>query len=169
MLWHCWLGSRKGVRPVKMGGWWRWALVSPDGVAPSRMVCVSASVNLPLHHKVQKFSSGTGSSGWSRKKGRTTVVCVCVLSLIRHLITTLSFCLLCLFCSYTRLAGYLWREALEITAAGWSQAGALPDTWATLSFKRTSSWLKLIELRLYVPLDIKWVNSGMFFLANLLA
>jgi len=38
-----------------MGGWWRWALVSPDGVAPSRMVSVSASVNLPLHHKVQKF------------------------------------------------------------------------------------------------------------------
>ena len=26
-----------------MGGWWRWALVSPVGV--------SASVNLPLHHK----------------------------------------------------------------------------------------------------------------------
>ena len=58
----------------KMGGWWRWALVSPDGVAPSRMVGVSASVNLPLHHKVQKFSSGTGSPGWSRKKGRKTVV-----------------------------------------------------------------------------------------------
>jgi len=28
-------------------------------VAPSRMVGVSASVNLLLHHKVQKFSSGT--------------------------------------------------------------------------------------------------------------
>jgi len=42
--------------------------VSPDGVAPIRMVDVSASVNLPLHHKVQKFSSGTGSPGWSRKK-----------------------------------------------------------------------------------------------------
>jgi len=56
------------------GGWWRWALVSPDGVAPSRLVGVSASVNLPLHHKVQKFSSGTGSPGWSRKKGRKTVV-----------------------------------------------------------------------------------------------
>jgi len=38
-----------------VGGWWRWALVSPDGVAPSRMVGVSASVNLPLHRKVQKF------------------------------------------------------------------------------------------------------------------
>ena len=48
--------------------WWRWALGSLDGVAPSRMVGVSSSVNLPLHHKVEKFSSGTGSPGWSRKK-----------------------------------------------------------------------------------------------------
>jgi len=59
-----------------MGGWWRWALVNLDGVAPSRMVSVSASVNLPLHHKVQNFSSGTGSLGWSRKKGCKTVVVV---------------------------------------------------------------------------------------------
>jgi len=57
------------------GGWWRWALVRPDGVAPSQMIGVSASVNLSLHHKVQRFSSGTGSPGWSRKKGRKTVVC----------------------------------------------------------------------------------------------
>ena len=50
-------------------------MVSPDGVALSRInVCVSASVNLPLHHKVQKFSSGIGLPGWSRKKGRKTVV-----------------------------------------------------------------------------------------------
>jgi len=40
------------------------------------MVGVSASVNLPLHHKVQKFSSDTGSPGWSRKKGcKMVVVC----------------------------------------------------------------------------------------------
>jgi len=57
-----------------MGGWWTWALVSPDGVAPSWMVGFSASVNLPLHHKVQKFSSGTSSPGWSRKKGLEMVV-----------------------------------------------------------------------------------------------
>ena len=38
------------------------------------------SVNLPLHHKAQKFSSGTGSPGWSRKKGRKTVVVWCGLS-----------------------------------------------------------------------------------------
>jgi len=52
-----------------MGGWWRWALVSLDGVAPSRMVSVSASVNLPLHHKVQKLSSGTGSPRVVTEKG----------------------------------------------------------------------------------------------------
>jgi len=34
---------------------------------------VSASDNLPLHYKVQ-FSSGSGSQGWSRKKGREMVV-----------------------------------------------------------------------------------------------
>ena len=54
-----------------------WALISPDGVAPSWMVRVSASVNLPLHHKVQRFSSGTGLPGWSRKKGHKTFVCAC--------------------------------------------------------------------------------------------
>jgi len=52
-------------------------LVSPYAVAPSRMVGVSASINLPLHHKVQKFASGTGSPGLSRKKGRKTVAVVC--------------------------------------------------------------------------------------------
>jgi len=79
VLWHCSLGGRKGIWPVKTGGWWRCALVSPGGVAPSPMVSVSASVNLPLHHKVQKFPSGTGSPRWSRKKGhKTALVCAVV-------------------------------------------------------------------------------------------
>jgi len=58
-------------------------VVSPDGVAPSRMVSVSVSVNLPLHREVQTFSSGTGSPGWSLKKGRKMVVVVwwCIMSL----------------------------------------------------------------------------------------
>jgi len=78
VLWRCWLGGRKGIRPVKnIGGWWRWALVSLDGVTPSRMIGVSASVNLPLHHKVQKFSSGTGLPRWSWKKGHKMVVVWC--------------------------------------------------------------------------------------------
>jgi len=68
------VGRQEGHPACKNRGWWRWALVSPDGVASSRMVGVSASVNLPLHHKVQKFSYGTGSPGWCRKRGRKTVV-----------------------------------------------------------------------------------------------
>jgi len=68
-----------------MGIWWRWALVSLDEVVYSQMVGVSASVNLPLHHKVQKFSCGTGSPGWSRKKGcKTVVVCWCGCWLCRN-------------------------------------------------------------------------------------
>jgi len=63
-----------------------WALVGP--LHPDQPVVrmewrpagwlMSASVNLPLHHKVQKVSSGTGSPRWSRKKGRKMVVCVCI-------------------------------------------------------------------------------------------
>jgi len=45
-----------------MGARW-WAQISPDGMSPSQMVGVSASVNLPLNHKVQKFSSGTTHPG----------------------------------------------------------------------------------------------------------
>jgi len=71
------VGQQEGHPACKKnGGWWTWALVSPDGVASRRMVSVSASVNLPLQYKVQKFSSGTSSPGWSRKKGRKTVVVV---------------------------------------------------------------------------------------------
>jgi len=45
---------------------------------------VGSKVCIPLHHKVQKFSSGTGSSGWSRKKGRKTVVLVVVQSFLSY-------------------------------------------------------------------------------------
>jgi len=52
-------------------------LISALGVAPIWMVDVSASVIFPYTTKVQtKFFSGTGSPGWSPKKGRKTVVCV---------------------------------------------------------------------------------------------
>ena len=73
------VGRQEGHPACKkeLGGWWRWALVSPDGVAPSRMAGVSASVNLPLLHKVHMFSSDTGSPGWSWKKGRKTHVVWC--------------------------------------------------------------------------------------------
>jgi len=46
------VGRQEGHPACKNGGWWRWALLSPDGVAPIRMVGVSASVNLPLYNEV---------------------------------------------------------------------------------------------------------------------
>jgi len=39
------------------------------------MVRVSATVNLPLHHKVQKFSSGTGSTGGPGKRAVKRLWC----------------------------------------------------------------------------------------------
>jgi len=41
------VGQQEGHPACKKnGGWWRWALLNPDRVARSRMVSVSASVNL---------------------------------------------------------------------------------------------------------------------------
>jgi len=39
------------------------------------MVGVSASVNRPLHHKVQKISSGTGSPGCPGKRAVKWLCC----------------------------------------------------------------------------------------------
>jgi len=51
-----------------MGRWWRWALVSADGVVPSRMVSVSAFVNLPLHHKSRSSLLALAHPGGTRKR-----------------------------------------------------------------------------------------------------
>jgi len=54
------------------GHWLVWMEWRPAGLS------VCASVNLALHHKVQKFFSGTGSPGWSQKtavKKNCGVVC----------------------------------------------------------------------------------------------
>jgi len=61
----------------KVGGWW-WALVSPDGVAPSQIVCVSASVNLHLHHKSRSFLLAPAHPGGPRKSGIKQLWCVVV-------------------------------------------------------------------------------------------
>jgi len=74
VIWHCWLGlGRQEGHPAckKMGDgggghWLVWMEWRP-----------AASVSLPLHHKLQKFYSGTGSTGWSRKRAINGCVCVC--------------------------------------------------------------------------------------------
>jgi len=55
------------------------------------MVGVSASVNLPLHQKVQKFSFGTGSPVWSQKKGhKMVVVCGVVVMMLVQVYSVVS-------------------------------------------------------------------------------
>jgi len=68
VLWHCWLGGRKGIHTVqKLGdGGGRHCLVRMEWRPGGWLV--SASVNLPLHHKVQKFSFCTSSPGSPRKR-----------------------------------------------------------------------------------------------------
>jgi len=52
-------------------------LIGPDGVVPNWIVGASASSYPPYQHKVQKkLSSGTGSPGWSQKRGHKMVVVV---------------------------------------------------------------------------------------------
>jgi len=86
------------------------------------MVGVSASVNLPLHHKVQMFSSGTGSPGWSRKKGcKTVVVVVVVLSSFGAVFNrTLPFCDLHFYLSLSFILSLYATLGLQcFDIAGW--------------------------------------------------
>ena len=81
-----------------MGGWWRWALVSPDGVAPSRMVSASASVNLLLHHKSKSSLLAPAYPGGPGKRAVKRLWCVVITdhhglltsNISRHLIMLLS-------------------------------------------------------------------------------
>ena len=61
------VGWQEGHPACKKWGMVVWSLVSLDGVAPSRMVGVSASVNLPLHPI--KSRSGTGAPWVVPEKG----------------------------------------------------------------------------------------------------
>jgi len=76
------VGGRKGIRrlfrPVKnMGGWWRWALVSPDGVAPSRRsVCLPVLI-FPCTIKSRSSLLAPAHPGRPRKRG-VKRLCVCV-------------------------------------------------------------------------------------------
>jgi len=65
---------------IKMGGDdGDGSLFIPDGVAPTQMVGVSASVIFPCAIEVQKKIFLWHRLTWlSQKKGRKTVVCVCV-------------------------------------------------------------------------------------------
>ena len=87
VLWHCWLGGRKGIRPVK-----NWAVGCWHGYL-SRARCrlaygpadSTATHCLLLQENPDWFYlSGTSSPRWSRTKGHQMGVCVCVREGILH-------------------------------------------------------------------------------------
>ena len=74
---HCWLGGRKGIRPVKMGDgggghWWvrmewrpaGWSACLPPLILPCTTKSRSSLLEGLFWHRL---------TGWSRKKGRKTV------------------------------------------------------------------------------------------------
>ena len=84
VLWHCWLGSRKGIRPVKnwVVGCWRGYL---SGVM-CRFACGPADATATRCLLLQEnpdwfYLSGTGSLGSPRQRAIIWVcvwLCVCV-------------------------------------------------------------------------------------------
>jgi len=59
-----------------MVGWWRWALISPDGVAPSRTVCLPLLI-FPCTIKSRSSLLAPVHSG-GPGKGAVKRLCVCV-------------------------------------------------------------------------------------------
>ena len=92
MFWYCWLGSRKGIRPVK-----NWVVGCLHGICldqgadlhmaqlMSLPLTVSCSSKSRLVLPSWFYLSGAGSPGWSRTKSKRAVkwlyVCVCVIHL----------------------------------------------------------------------------------------
>ena len=81
-----WEGSgRNGIRCKNGGkGDGGGSLIGPDGVAPSWTVGVSASVIFPCTRKSRRRFLLAPAHPGSWKKGRKTVVCVCVCVLIQN-------------------------------------------------------------------------------------
>jgi len=70
---------------------------SPTHHPDNHPIFISFFHVLPLHRKVQKFSSGTGSPGWSRKKGHKMDACVSVPSTMIHSILPVQITCLAIF------------------------------------------------------------------------
>jgi len=76
VLWHCWLGGRKGIRPVKKLSCG--VLTCYLSGSRCRFHCHSLSLASVKSRLVLTFWYRL-IPGWSRTKGRYTGVCVCVI------------------------------------------------------------------------------------------
>jgi len=135
-----------------------------------RCVCLCY---LPLHHEVQKISSGTG---WP---GRKTVVCVCVMPLHVHSVSTSRHLCICridgaklivlyciileLFISVTLLPppqvveGTVWPPFVHLSVSRVAKricSRIFPKLWASMCYGWDKSWL------LFRGLWLRFVHCG---------
>ena len=95
VLWRCWLGGRKGIRPVKNMDmeWWGAGMVIclEWGANDLHMVQLMPS-SLASAKSRMVYPSGNGLPRLSWKKGRLTFVCVCVCDCVCALMHSLIQC-----------------------------------------------------------------------------
>jgi len=120
VLWHCWLGGRKGIRPVKNSEWWGAGVV----------ICLEWGADLhtaqlmPLPLTVSCFSkTQIGLPFWYRltwvvpdKGPLNGCVCVCVMGIQLRIVI---FDYRLFFCAHFRLleSDYcLWNHSLQVNS-----------------------------------------------------
>ena len=107
-------------------------------VTSSFLPVMLAELVTEVEHKVQKFSSGTGSPGWSQKKGNKTVACVWYM---------LVFC--CIWFSFV-----FWCDAFRVLWRCWlgGRKGIRPvkterwDTGVVICLERGANYLHMVLL-----------------------
>jgi len=69
------VGRQEGHPACKKMGWWRWALVSPDGVVPSRMVFGLPLLIFPCTVKSRSSPLAPAHADGPRKRAVTRLWC----------------------------------------------------------------------------------------------
>jgi len=146
VLWRCWLGIRKSVRPVKEFEWW----------GASVVICLERGAN-DLHVVQLMPATATPSSLDSLESSlHGAHACFCWIVLFVWLLAWLleNWCvILCVICSLCH-GSTLWSETV---------AQILWVTWVSLS------WARNVLLCLFVMCNLVWTPFSLSFARCLLA
>ena len=82
---HCWLGDRKGIRPVKNGGWWRWHwLVRMEWRPAGWLVCLPLLI-FPCTIKSRSSLLAPAHPGGPGKRAVKRLCCVWCVVVLQYL------------------------------------------------------------------------------------